>query len=54
MFLPLVGGVLFLIGSMGGPLTGGMLFAAATFVLLAGGLIVGAMRLSAGWDSHEP
>lgn len=53
MFLPLIGGVLFMIGSMGGPLTGGMLLAGATFVLLAAGLIVGAMRLSVGWDSNE-
>lgn len=50
MFLPLMFGALFLIGSMGGSLTLGTVLAGATFLLLAGGLIVGALNLSKGWE----
>ena len=53
MFLPLLFGVLFLVGSMGGTLSIGTLLAGMTFVLLAGGLIVGALKLSKGWEEER-
>jgi hypothetical protein len=52
MFLPLLFGAFFLIGSMGGTLTVGTLLAGATFVLLAGGLVIGSLRLSKGWEDQ--
>jgi hypothetical protein len=53
IFLPLVFCALFLIGSMGGPLSVGTLFAGTTFVLLASGLVVGALKLSKGWEEER-
>ena len=53
IFLPLVFCALFLIGSMGGPLSVGTLLAATTFVLLSSGLVVGALRLSKGWEEER-
>ncbi len=52
MFLPLIGGVLFMIGSMGS-ISLGTVLAATTFVLLAGGLIVGTIKLSRTWEEEE-
>ena len=53
IFLPILFGAFFLIGSMGGPISIGMLFAGATFLLLAGGLVVGAMKLSRTWEEEK-
>ena len=52
MFLPLLFGAFFLIGSMSGTLTLGTLLAGATFVLLAGGLVIGSLRLSKSWEDQ--
>jgi hypothetical protein len=53
IFLPLFFGSMFMIGAMGGPLSLGTLLAGATFLLLAGGLMVGAMRLSRTWEQDK-
>ena len=53
MFLPLVICSLFMIGSMGGSMSIGVLLAGATFLLLAGGLIIGALRLSKRWEAED-
>ena len=53
IFLPLLFGSLFMIGSMTGPISMGVVLAGATFLLLAGGLIVGAMRLSRAWEEEK-
>jgi hypothetical protein len=53
IFLPLLFGSIFMVASMGGTLSVGVVLGGATFVLLAGGLIVGAMRLSSGWEAED-
>ena len=53
IFLPLMFGALFMIGSMGGALSIGTLLAGVTFVLLAGGLVVGAMKMSKSWEEER-
>ena len=53
MFLPLLFGVLFMVGSMSGTFSIGTVLAGLTFVLLAGGLIVGALKLSKGWEDQR-
>jgi hypothetical protein len=54
LFLPILFGAFFMIGSMGGPLSFGTVLAAATFLLLAGGIVVGALRLARTWEAEEP
>ncbi len=51
MFLPLIFGALFMVGSIGS-VSIGTILAAATFVLLSAGLVYGAMRLANHWE-HE-
>ena len=51
MFLPICFGVLFMIGSMSGSFSFGVLMAGVSFVLLAAGLVIGAVRMSKDWDS---
>jgi hypothetical protein len=53
IFLPILFGAFFLIGSMSGPISVGILLAGATFLLLAGGPIVGAMRLARTWEEES-
>jgi hypothetical protein len=53
IFLPLMFGALFMIGSMGGAFAIGTLLAGVTFVLLAGGLVVGAMKMSKSWEEER-
>ena len=54
IFLPLTFCSLFMIGSISsGPLTLTAFLAGVTFLLLAGGLVVGAMRLSRGWETEK-
>jgi putative effector of murein hydrolase LrgA (UPF0299 family) len=53
MFLPLCFGVLFMIGSMSGSLSIGVVMAGVSFVLLAAGLVVGAIRMAKDWDSEH-
>lgn len=53
IFLPLFFATLFMLGAMGGPLSVGVLFAGAAFILLAGGIVVGAMNLSRGWEEER-
>lgn len=53
ILLPLFFATPFLLGSMGGGLSPGMLFAAAAFLLLAGGIVVGAMNLARGWEEER-
>jgi len=51
MFLPLMFGALFMIGSMG-TFSVGVVLAVATFLLLGGGLVFGTLRLATGWESE--
>lgn len=51
MFLPLTAGALFMLGSMGS-LSVGVFLAAATFLLLGGGLVFGTLRLANGWEAE--
>lgn len=53
IFLPILFGALFIIGSMGGAISVGTLLAGITFVSLAGGLVIGATRLARSWE-EEP
>jgi len=50
MFLPLFFAALFMIGSMGCALSLGTLLAGAAFLLLGGGLVVGALKMSKAWE----
>jgi hypothetical protein len=49
IFLPIIFGALFLVGSMGS-LTFGTLCAGAMFLVLSGGVVYGAMRLVMGME----
>jgi len=51
MFLPLTAGALFMLGSMGS-FSVGVFLAAATFLLLGGGLVFGTLRLANGWEAE--
>jgi hypothetical protein len=53
ILLPLSFGVLFLIGSMGGPLTFGIVLAAVAFLLLSSGLVIGTMNLARSWENER-
>jgi hypothetical protein len=53
IFLPVLFGALFMIGSMGGALSLGTVLAGLTFVLLSGGLVVGALNMSKGWEEEH-
>ena len=52
MFLPLMFGVLFMIGSMGS-ISLGVVMAAGTFLMLGGGLVYGTLRLATGWEGEH-
>ena len=52
MFLPLMFAAMFMLASMGS-LSVGVVLAGATFVLMGGGLVFGALRLSTGWENGE-
>jgi hypothetical protein len=51
MFLPLMFGTMFMLFSMG-TLSVGVLLAGATFVILGGGLVFGALRLATQWEGE--
>lgn len=51
--LPLFAAVGFMFGVVQLEWSAASLFGGAAFILLAGGLLVGAFRLSQGWDSGE-
>lgn len=52
MFLPLMFGVLFMLGSMG-PVSVGVVLGAGTFLLLGFGLVFGTLRLATGWEGEH-
>lgn len=53
VMLPLFAAVGFMFGVVQIEWSAASLFGGAAFLLLAGGLLVGAFRLSQGWDSGE-
>jgi hypothetical protein len=52
MFLPIISAVLFMFGSMGS-LSLGCVLAGLTFLLLAAGIVVGAMTMSKDWEGDD-
>lgn len=52
MFLPLMFGVLFMLGSMGS-FSVGVVLGAATFLLLGFGLVFGTLRLATQWEGEH-
>jgi hypothetical protein len=53
IFLPIMGAVLFMLGSMGGPMSLGTMLAGGTFLLLGAGIVVGTLTMSKGWESDD-
>jgi hypothetical protein len=53
IMLPLMAAVGFMFGATQGDLSVGTVLGGVTFLLLAGGIFVGAFNLSRGWD-EEP
>ena len=53
VMLPLFAAVGFMFGVMQLEWSAASVLGCATFIMLAGGLLVGAFRLSHGWDSNE-
>jgi len=51
VFLPVLGAILFMLGSMGGPLSFGAVMAAVTFLMLGVGIVIGALNMSRGWEA---
>ena len=52
MFLPLMFGALFMLGSMGS-MSLGVVMAAGTFLMLGGGLVYGTLRLATSWEGEH-
>lgn len=53
VFLPAVAAVGFMTGALGGDLSPGSVLAGLTFLLLAAGMVFGALNLARGWDGAD-